>query len=89
MIAANSDSNAAQERMLGSVPGVPAAGRGPAQDGDFSRHEYQLPRGCAAGYMPELNVLCGIADYSAASGQPITKHLETEVTPSPLAGAGR
>ena len=50
---------------------------------------YDVPRGCAAGYMPELNVLCGIADYSAASGQPITKHLEVEVTPSLLAGAGR
>jgi hypothetical protein len=47
MTAANGDSNAAQERMLGSVPGVPAAGRGPAQDGDFSRHEYQHP---AAGW---------------------------------------
>jgi molybdopterin-dependent oxidoreductase alpha subunit len=50
---------------------------------------YDVPRGCAAGYMPELNVLCGIADYSAASGQPITKHLGVEVTPSLLAGAGR
>jgi molybdopterin-dependent oxidoreductase alpha subunit len=50
---------------------------------------YDVPRGCAAGYMPELNVLCGIADYSAASGQPITKHLGVEVTPSRLAGAGR
>ncbi len=43
---------------------------------------YEIPRGCAAGYMPELNVLCGIADYSAQSGQPVTKHLEVEVTPS-------
>jgi anaerobic selenocysteine-containing dehydrogenase len=43
---------------------------------------YEIPRGCAAGYMPELNVLCGIADYSTASGQPVTKHLEVEVTAS-------
>jgi len=43
---------------------------------------YDIPRGCAAGYMPELNVLCGIADYSTASGQPVTKHLEVEITPS-------
>jgi molybdopterin-dependent oxidoreductase alpha subunit len=43
---------------------------------------YDVPRGCAAGYMPELNVLCGIADYSTQSGQPATKHLEVEVTPS-------
>ena len=25
---------------------------------------YEIPPGCAAGYMPELNVLCGIADVS-------------------------
>jgi molybdopterin-dependent oxidoreductase alpha subunit len=43
---------------------------------------YEIPRGCAAGYMPELNVLCGIADYSTQSGQPVTKHLEVEITPS-------
>jgi molybdopterin-dependent oxidoreductase alpha subunit len=50
---------------------------------------YEVPRGCAAGYMPELNVLCGIADYSTQSGQPVTKHLEVEVTPARVAGAGR
>jgi anaerobic selenocysteine-containing dehydrogenase len=43
---------------------------------------YEIARGCAAGYMPELNVLCGIADYSTQSDQPITKHLEVEITPS-------
>jgi hypothetical protein len=32
--------------------------------------------------MPELNVLCGIADYSADSEQPVTKHLVVEITPS-------
>jgi anaerobic selenocysteine-containing dehydrogenase len=48
---------------------------------------YDVPRGCAAGYMPELNVLCGIADYSTASGQPVTNHLVVEVTPARLAEA--
>jgi molybdopterin-dependent oxidoreductase alpha subunit len=43
---------------------------------------YDLPPGCAAGYMPELNVLCGIADVSTQSEQPVTKHLVVEVTPS-------
>jgi len=43
---------------------------------------YEVPQGCAAGYMPELNVLCGIADYSSQSGQPVTKHLTVEVTPA-------
>ena len=50
---------------------------------------YEISRGCAAGYMPELNVLCGIADYSTHSGQPVTKHLVVEVTPSRPAGAGQ
>ena len=40
---------------------------------------YQIPSGCAAGYMPELNVLCGIADVSRQSDQPVTKHLVVEV----------
>ncbi|HEX3957345.1 MAG TPA: FdhF/YdeP family oxidoreductase [Trebonia sp.] len=40
---------------------------------------YGIPRGCTAGYMPEMNVLCGIADYSTASGQPVTKHLVVEI----------
>jgi molybdopterin-dependent oxidoreductase alpha subunit len=42
---------------------------------------YEIPPGCAAGYMPELNVLCGIADFSTQSEQPVTKHLVVEVTP--------
>jgi anaerobic selenocysteine-containing dehydrogenase len=43
---------------------------------------YEIPPGCAAGYMPELNVLCGIVDFSAESEQPLTKHLVVEVTRS-------
>jgi hypothetical protein len=48
---------------------------------------YEIPRGCAAGYMPELNVLCGIADFSTQSEQPVTKHLVVEVTPTRSKGA--
>jgi anaerobic selenocysteine-containing dehydrogenase len=43
---------------------------------------YELLPGCAAGYMPELNVLCGIADFSTQSEQPVTKHLVVEVMPA-------
>jgi molybdopterin-dependent oxidoreductase alpha subunit len=43
---------------------------------------YEIPRSCAAGYMPELNVLCGLADVSTQSDQPVTKHLVVSVTPS-------
>jgi hypothetical protein len=33
--------------------------------------------------MPALNILCGIADYSAESEQPVTKHLAVEITATP------
>jgi molybdopterin-dependent oxidoreductase alpha subunit len=48
---------------------------------------YEIPRGCAAGYMPELNVLCPIGDFSAQSDQPLMKHLVVEVTASRVANA--
>jgi molybdopterin-dependent oxidoreductase alpha subunit len=44
---------------------------------------YDLPPACAAGYMPELNILCGMADFSTQSEQPLTKHLVVEVTATP------
>jgi anaerobic selenocysteine-containing dehydrogenase len=43
---------------------------------------YDIPRGNAIGYMPELNVLCAIGDFSAQSDQPLMKHLVVEVAPS-------
>ena len=49
---------------------------------------YNVPAGNAAGYMPELNVLCGLADVSSQSDQPVTKHLVIEITkqtPGPAA----
>jgi molybdopterin-dependent oxidoreductase alpha subunit len=43
---------------------------------------YDIPRGSAMGYMPELNVLCPIGDYSPQSDQPLMKHLVVEITRS-------
>jgi molybdopterin-dependent oxidoreductase alpha subunit len=43
---------------------------------------YDTPRGSVFGYMPELNVLCAIADHSEQSGQPLTKQLIVEVSPA-------
>ena len=43
---------------------------------------YNIPRGCAAGYMPEMNVLCALVDHSTQSDQPIMKHLKVTVTRS-------
>ncbi|WP_327086299.1 FdhF/YdeP family oxidoreductase [Nonomuraea sp. NBC_01738] len=42
---------------------------------------HDLPRGCAAGYMPEMNVLCSISDYSTQSDQPLMKHLHVTIEP--------
>ncbi|MFD8596645.1 FdhF/YdeP family oxidoreductase [Kitasatospora sp. NPDC059646] len=49
---------------------------------------YDLPRGCAAGYMPEMNVLCALGDYSSQSDQPIMKHLNVVIDPAARPGAG-
>jgi molybdopterin-dependent oxidoreductase alpha subunit len=43
---------------------------------------YDIPRGNAAGYMPELNALCPIGDVSAQSEQPLAKHLLVTVAPA-------
>ncbi|MFI6423795.1 FdhF/YdeP family oxidoreductase [Promicromonospora sp. NPDC050880] len=43
---------------------------------------YDLPRGSAAGYMPEMNALVGISDYSTQSNQPLMKNLKVRVTPA-------
>ena len=39
--------NDAEQRMLGAIPGEPALGRGPTSSGEYSRHEYHHP---AAGW---------------------------------------
>ncbi|WP_219844921.1 FdhF/YdeP family oxidoreductase [Microbacterium sp. MYb64] len=48
----------------------------------FRAVPYDLPQGCAAGYMPELNVLIGHADFSAQSDQPLMKSIQVTVTRS-------
>lgn len=56
-----------------------------AKDGSHRRLDgylaipYDIPRGCAAGYMPEMNVLCAIGDYSLQSDQPLMKHVKVTV----------
>jgi len=41
---------------------------------------YDIPIGSVGGYMPELNVLCGIGDFSSQSDQPLMKHQIVSVT---------
>lgn len=45
----------------------------------FRAVKYNIPKGCAAGYMPELNVLCPIGDFSAQSDQPMMKQVLIKV----------
>ncbi|WP_370383344.1 FdhF/YdeP family oxidoreductase [Catenulispora sp. GAS73] len=53
----------------------------------FLAVEYAIPRGCAAGYMPEMNVLVGIKDYSTQSDQPLMKNLKVRIERSPRGDA--
>jgi molybdopterin-dependent oxidoreductase alpha subunit len=51
----------------------------------YTAIEYDIPKGNAAGYMPELNVLCHIKNYSLQSEQPMFKNIIIEIKPSELA----
>jgi molybdopterin-dependent oxidoreductase alpha subunit len=44
--------------------------------------DYDIPRGCAAGYMPEMNALIAASDYSHQSNQPLMKNIKVRVAPS-------
>jgi molybdopterin-dependent oxidoreductase alpha subunit len=46
---------------------------------------YDIPAGSVSGYMPELNVLCGIGDFSTQSDQPLMKHQIVSVTAAAVA----
>jgi len=60
---------------------------------NFRAVPYNIPKGCAAGYMPECNVLCPIGDFSAQSNQPMMKQIIIQVSamaeePTVTAGGG-
>ena len=44
--------------------------------------EYNTPVGSAAGYMPEMNALMSVTDFSTQSDQPIMKSIQIKVVPS-------
>jgi hypothetical protein len=48
----------------------------------YRAEAYNTRRGSVFGYLPELNVLCALADRSDQSGQPLTKQLIVEVMPA-------
>jgi molybdopterin-dependent oxidoreductase alpha subunit len=80
--------NAADMRERGISEFDPVDITSTAKDGSrrclngFLAVPYDIPRGCAAGYMPEMNVLCAICDYSTQSDQPIMKHIRVTVAPA-------
>ncbi|MEU7334853.1 FdhF/YdeP family oxidoreductase [Streptomyces sp. NPDC007074] len=47
---------------------------------------YDVPRSCAAGYMPEMNALIAASDYSVQSDQPLMKSLKVTISPSRTTG---
>ncbi|MFG2503788.1 FdhF/YdeP family oxidoreductase [Streptomyces sp. NPDC048441] len=80
--------NAADMRERGIDEFDPVDITSTAKDGS-TRHlngylaiPYDIPRGCAAGYMPEMNVLCALIDYSTQSDQPIMKHVKVTINPA-------
>ena len=48
----------------------------------YTALRYDTPRGSAAGYMPEMNALIGIEDYSRQSDQPIMKSVHVVIAPA-------
>src|SRR5207237_9481772 len=54
----------AEQLMFGAIPGKPALGRGPAVDGDYSRHPYHHP---AAGWGAAESVAGVLARAGAPS----------------------
>lgn len=40
---------------------------------------YDIPHGCAAGYLPEMNALIAAGDYSVQSDQPLMKSVRVQV----------
>ncbi|QIZ00528.1 FdhF/YdeP family oxidoreductase [Streptomyces sp. S1D4-11] len=82
--------NRADMRSRGITPGSLVDITATSKDGSkrsltgYRALSYDMPRGCAAGYMPEMNALIGAADYSTQSDQPLMKNVNVRVAPSRL-----
>jgi anaerobic selenocysteine-containing dehydrogenase len=80
--------NRADMRSRGITPGSLVDITATSKDGSkrsltgYRALSYDMPRGCAAGYMPEMNALIGAADYSTQSDQPLMKNVNVRVVPS-------
>ncbi|MER6085151.1 FdhF/YdeP family oxidoreductase [Streptomyces sp. NPDC001833] len=85
--------NAADMRERGIAEFDPVDIESTAKDGStrvlngYLAVPYDLPRGCAAGYMPEMNALIALCDYSEQSDQPLMKHIRATIAPAAAAAA--
>jgi len=74
--------NGEDMRGLGLDEGVRVTLRSHSGDGvgrralGFRPVAYSIPRGCAAAYFPETNVLVGIDDHALKSFTPMSKYIE-------------
>ena len=53
----------------------------------FKAIPYEIPRGCAAAYYPETNVLVPVAAVAAGSNQPASKSIVITLEPRPPAAS--
>lgn len=85
MVLMNRDDMAARGLAEGDLVDIIAT----SKDGSIRRVDgwralaYAVPPGSAAGYMPELKVLIGIADWSTQSRQPLMKQVVVRIVASP------
>ncbi len=84
LILMNRDDMRARHIATGGLVDITATARDGSQRflKQYRAIEYDMPRGCAAGYMPEMNVLIAASDYSSQSNQPLMKNIKVRVAPS-------
>jgi molybdopterin-dependent oxidoreductase alpha subunit len=84
LIMMNPDDMRARDIADGGLVDITATARDGSQRflKQYRAIEYDMPRGCAAGYMPEMNVLVAASDYSSQSNQPLMKNIRVHVAPS-------
>ena len=84
LILMNPDDMRARSIATGGLVDITATARDGSQRflKQYRAIEYDMPRGCAAGYMPEMNVLVAASDYSSQSNQPLMKNIRVQVAPS-------
>jgi molybdopterin-dependent oxidoreductase alpha subunit len=87
LILMNRDDMRARHIKPGSLVDIVATARDGSQRflNRYRAIDYDMPRGCAAGYMPEMNALIAASDYSTQSNQPLMKNIKVRVAPSPSA----